>query len=1137
MTKLISIKLLALCLLFIGLSFPSLAQTDYLIGYKNKIAGKNFVYHSIGSNNTKAMLIRANKHYEPIEWETEVVPEHYKQKTVSFIWEYGIDVRPQNQKFDLFVNGQKVVQFANPSSNDQMIWKTEGEKGIVLSFKQAMVDRHGDQMGYAVLTLPTKLVGTGKAARIKIDGVDNQSEAWYMTFEISLESSFKAQQLQTVAKKEGQLFHTIRFNYVHLGDPQKVKIGIDDKSKTETLVTGLNEIDFMVPKVDQPTTVNASFEIGNIKQEKKILLKPVKEWTVYLVQHSHTDIGYTRAQSEILAEHLRYIDYALDYCDQTDNYPPEAQFRWTCEATWMVREYLNSRPKSQVDRLLQRIKEGRIEVTGMFFNYSEIVDETALAIQLQPIKQMKEKGINVTTAMQNDVNGIGWCMVDHYHNTGVKYLIMGQHGHRARIPFDKPTPFWWESPSGNKLLAYRTEHYMHGNTLSLTSGQIDVFRDNLSSYLLNLEAKEYPFDRISFQFSGYITDNSPPSTKACDIVAEWNKKYEWPKLKLAVASEYMTYLEQNHADALETKKVAWPDWWTDGFGTAMNETKTSRNTQTQMNATMSLFTMAQASGAHISEQIHNEIAGCYDNILFYTEHTFGADESISNPTGQNSKDQWSQKSAYVWMANQQANLLREKAIGLIQPYIDIPKEPSITVFNTLNWSRSGIVEAFIYHDILPLDKDYIITDAQGNHVPAQIIKSRSEGSYWALWVKDVPAMGYTTLNIKVLNKEITPKSTNLVLQQMIENDFYKIQIDPKQNGIISIYDKALQEELIDPTSTYQLGSFIYEKVAHRGELERLTHNLRDTTYKPINREFFPLTQFKIERIIEGELWTSIQYHGMNECADENGVHIEIRLHKHSKEIEFLYRLNKRSNIDPEAIYIAFPFAKGTQDQLFFEAQGGIVRPGIDQLEGTASDWNTIQNFAAVRGPNSQIIFCSNDIPLVQFGAINTGRFYYRYQPQTAYIYSWVLNNYWTTNFKADQSGEISWRYQITSTSDQSNTAATKYGVGNRIPMITRTNSGDQTESAQETQSFIDLKTDDNLLLVSSRPTEHGGIILHLRETEGKQAAIDFTKLLQNPNVKAVYEVNAIGEKQKELSSSLLVESFGVKFVLLEITKD
>ena len=70
--------------------------------------------------------------------------------------------------------------------------------------------------------------------------------------------------------------------------------------------------------------------------------------------------------NEILAEQLRYIDYALDYCDATDNYPDFAKFRWTCEIAWAVSEYLKCRPAEQIARLKQRVKEGRIELATMF---------------------------------------------------------------------------------------------------------------------------------------------------------------------------------------------------------------------------------------------------------------------------------------------------------------------------------------------------------------------------------------------------------------------------------------------------------------------------------------------------------------------------------------------------------------------------------------------------------------------------------------------------------------------------------------------------------------------------------------------------------------------------------------------------
>ena len=73
--------------------------------------------------------------------------------------------------------------------------------------------------------------------------------------------------------------------------------------------------------------------------------------------------------------------------------------------------------------MLKRI-EGRIEVTGMFANMYEIADENTMFDFLQP-QEIKDSGIQVKTAMQNDVNGIAWCMPDYLKNTGVKYLIMG----------------------------------------------------------------------------------------------------------------------------------------------------------------------------------------------------------------------------------------------------------------------------------------------------------------------------------------------------------------------------------------------------------------------------------------------------------------------------------------------------------------------------------------------------------------------------------------------------------------------------------------------------------------------------------------------------------------------------------------
>ena len=80
-------------------------------------------------------------------------------------------------------------------------------------------------------------------------------------------------------------------------------------------------------------------------------------------------------------------------------------------------------------------------------------------------------GFSVHTAMQNDVNGAGWCLVDYFSDSGIRYLTMGINKTRSILPFDKPTTFWWESPSGKRMLAYRADHYHLGQHVEDPRGE------------------------------------------------------------------------------------------------------------------------------------------------------------------------------------------------------------------------------------------------------------------------------------------------------------------------------------------------------------------------------------------------------------------------------------------------------------------------------------------------------------------------------------------------------------------------------------------------------------------------------------------------------------------------------------------
>ncbi len=879
-----------------------------------------------------------------------------------------------------------------------------------------------------------------------------------------------------------------------------------------------------VPAVSRDKKTNFQVSLNGGKQQSfPFLITPPRKWELFVVEHAHTDIGYTRPQSEILAEHQRYIDFALDYCDQTDNLPDDAKFRWTCESAWVVKEYLNTRPAAQIERLKKRIAEGRIEVTGMFCNMAETSDEDLMTDFLKPLKAVLDAGIPVTTVMQNDVNGIAWCMPDYFKNTGVKYLNMGINQDRSILPFDMPTLFWWKAPSGEKLLAFRADHYMTGNFMGFESKAIKS--EKLLEHLSDLNAKNFPIDKFAIQFSGYFTDNAPPSTNACQLVKAWNEKYEMPKLRLAVASEFFNYVAKNYADKLPVYQKAWLDWWTDGAGSASRETAEVRKTQNLKQVDEGLFAMVALNGGELNSGIADKINHIAENAIFYDEHTFGADESISHPFSENTARQWLQKGAYAWEAVKMQTLLHEEALARFQPFLKKADFPVIHVINSLGWKRSGTVNLFVDYEVLPVTNGVKIIDlSSGSEVPMQLLRKRSEGAYWAMDVKDIPALGVKTLKI-ILTDQAARQEIQSVQSEILENRFYRLAFDKVSGAIKSLFDKELQRELIDPKNPWKLGQAIHETLPKRNKYD-LTH----TTVSDV----------KIEPGQNGEVWESLKISselaGLEPGTEKSpkGLEMEIRLYKNEKKIEFKYMAHKQIVTTPEALYVAFPFTL-PDARIVFETIGGVLSPG-GQIPGSSSDWNAAQNFVSVRGKAGQIVLVSDEVPLWHFGDLNMGK-YERYpKPGKTWLYSWVMNNYWTTNFRAYQEGGFSWSYQITSSADTTNTFATKFGWGTRNVFSTRTfPAAAKSELKESLAESLRVEGASNVLLVNSRPVFEGkdAILLHFRELEGKEADISVGTVVAGRPVKSISIVNAIGKKVAASEAKIHFNPFEVKFVELQ----
>lgn len=1069
--------------IFSAIGTTPVEKNDLLIqGFARKVSGKDISFHSHLPYATEALIVRTLDGSQQMEWESDVVPSEIKGKYINLVWISGVSGLMHGKTVApvfLYVNGKKIATFNTAGPKE---WDVKGEGGSQLSFREYTRDGSDDRFGFMFLRLPKNFVKPGKPVSLKFVASNSGTDSWTMVFKTAIQQcAMSALCTPVQLKKTGK--QVVKVSFSHFGAPQTATVKIGNKTIKEEIVFGQNSLDILVDPVTKEETLPVVLEVDGKKYDCEVEMLPMRQWEANFMQITHTDIGYTRPQTDILAEHVRFIDYVLDYCDATDNYPEESKFRWTCEGAWAVQAFLNSRPKSQIDRFVKRVKEGRIELTAMYFNFDEMPDEQTLAASLEPLKEFKKLGLDqIEVATQNDVNGIGWCFNEFFPEIGVKYLTMGVNLHKAIGPFDMPTYFWWTSPSGKKMLAYYGEHYMHGNGLGVNVDNFENFETRFLNYLNSLDKRDFKYDILGIEFLGIGGDNSAPSPMCCEVVKKWNEKYEWPKVRLSLFKDYLGKIEERYGKDIPSIRGAWPDWWTDGFASGAREAAATRTTHSELIATQNGLSLAKLMGAELPSPVYNEIDEVNNALLFYDEHTFGFDASIWRPFCRETMEQRSLKASYAWEGFRRGRLLGETALGFLKEYVNKAEYPSVVVFNPLSWPRTGLAKTYIDFSILPLDKKFKIVDEKGKEIKAQMTIRKHDGAYWNLWVEDIPSLGYKQYFIKVEDRPADPVAFSSVLtEKAISNDWYDLVINPDKGTIERLYDKELGKELLEKNAPWQFGEFIHEELESRFLDERKMK--KHTRKAPKNMEFAGYRK--------GAIWDTYTFSGHTDAGigDGDNMSVEIRLFNHTKRLDMTYRVTKKLETNPEAIYVSFPFSL-PDAKIYFDVPGGVIEAGVDQIQGTSNDWNTVQTFAAVRNDEAQIVMGTPEVPMMQMGNINTGRFQKTGVPESNKIYSYVMNNYWTTNFNADQHGEFEWNYFITSMPGNSLEKATKFAWENRVPCIARTlPAGEKSKKTVYSDSFLSV-TPLNVVLVNMKPIKgENTVLLHLREVDGRAATL------------------------------------------------
>ena len=190
-----------------------------------------------------------------------------------------------------------------------------------------------------------------------------------------------------------------------------------------------------------------------------------------------------------------------------------------------------------------------------------------------------------------------------------------------------------------------------------------------------------------------------------DAVREWNARYAYPRLIIATTSEAFHAFEKRYGDKLPTYRGDLTPYWEDGAASAARETALNRHSADRLLQAETLWALLKPAAFPAAD-----FAAAWKNVALWSEHTWGAYNSISEPDLPFVKTQWKFKQAFALDADRQST--RTARHGSRPARAAGRRAPS-DVFNTSSWPRTGLVS-------LPKEtKGSGVEDDQGSRVPSQ----------------------------------------------------------------------------------------------------------------------------------------------------------------------------------------------------------------------------------------------------------------------------------------------------------------------------------------------------------------------------------------------------------------------------------
>jgi hypothetical protein len=191
-----------------------------------------------------------------------------------------------------------------------------------------------------------------------------------------------------------------------------------------------------------------------------------------------------------------------------------------------------------------------------------------------------------------------------------------------------------------------------------------------------------------------------------------------------------------------------------------------------------------------------------------------------------------------------------------------------------------------------------------------------------------------------------------------------------------------------------------------------------------------------------------------------------------KQINIQNEVQKTATLKKEGIYFAFPFAL-KQPEMKYQGATAWVNPVVDMLPGANRQWFTTQGGVFGKGVDNNVAWTSVDAPLITLEDINRGLWPESIQVRNGTLFSYVMNNYWYTDTPAQQGGNFTFRYALTSGQEVSSTQAEILTSEQRSPLtaIRHYNMGWTSTLSDKGAGFLNASPA-GVTILTIRPLDH-----------------------------------------------------------------